>query len=194
MIKKQQLELRYTKNKQSMMQISKDLACSVHTVNYWMDKYGINRRTISEAIYQMHNPDGNPFCVKPITNVDEAKLLGMGLGLYWGEGNKKNKHAIRLGNTDPALMREFMRFLIELFGIDKNKFRFGLQIFSDMAPKDALKYWVSELSINPEQFSKIVVTPSRGEGTYRNKTTNGVLTLHFNNVKLRDIINEMLPR
>lgn len=61
-----------------------------------MDKYQIKRRSISDAIYHKHNPKGDPFKVKPINNIEEAQLLGMGLGLYWGEGNKANKDLVTL--------------------------------------------------------------------------------------------------
>ena len=160
-----------------MMEIAEELGCSVNKVVYWMDQHEIKRRSISDAVYQKHNPLGDPFTIKPIKTMADAKLLGMGIGLYWGEGNKANKHAIRLGNTDVELIKEFMRFLMQLFGVKKDKLRFGLQIFSDINPEEALKFWVDQLGVEPSQFSKIVVTISGSIGTYRNKSEHGVLTV-----------------
>lgn len=159
-----------------------------------MDTYDIPRRSISEAIYQKHNPYGDPFKVKAIKTRDEAKLLGLGLGLYWGEGTKANKHAVRLGNTDPDLLNIFIRFLVELFGVDKDRCRFSLQIFTDINPRLAMDYWTEMLDVKPSQFYKIHVTISGSLGTYRRKSQYGVVTVHFHNKKLRDIINNMLPR
>ena len=91
-------------------------------------------------LYLKHNPHGDPFTVKQITSMSDSKLFGLGIGLFWGEGNKADRHAVRLGNTDPALLRTFMTFLIELFGVDKDDLRFSLQIFSDINPATALNY------------------------------------------------------
>ena len=44
------------------------------------------------------------------------------------------------------------------------------------------------LKISSSQFYKTIITPSRGVGTYKDKFKYGVLTIHFNNKKLRDIL------
>lgn len=115
-------------------------------------------------------------------------LYGLGLGLYWGEGTKSNTNSVRLGNTDPKLIKTFLKFLKLCFQIDENKLRFGLQVFSDMNPNRALHFWVKELGLKQSQFQKVIVTPARSIGTYRQKTQHGVLTVYFNNKKLRNLI------
>jgi hypothetical protein len=193
MIKRNDLEEMYLINRLSLADIAKRLNCSVHKVTYWMDKYKIQKRTISEAIYLKHNPKGDPFSVRPIKTRADAELLGLGLGLYWGEGAKANKYSIRLGNTDPELLKTFIRFLTDLFGVKKDAIRFGLQIFTDIEPEKALNYWVKMLDTKPSQFYKIIVTISGSLGTYRKKSPYGVVTVYYNNKKLRDIIVGMLP-
>ena len=54
-----------------------------------MDKYQIKRRSISDAIYQKNNPDGDPFSIQPIRSLKMAKLYGMGIGLYWEKAIKQ---------------------------------------------------------------------------------------------------------
>lgn len=193
MIAKEQLEKFYLQDKISMMDIALKLDCSVNRVVYWMDKHQIKRRTLSEAIYQRANPNGDPFKVRPIKTLEEARLFGLGMGLYWGEGTKTNKYSVRLGNTDPELIKAFMKFLVELFGVKKERLRFSLQIFSDIDPETALSFWLKELGVEASQFGKIVVTISGSIGTYRKKSEFGVVTVHFHNKKLRDIIVGMLP-
>src|SRR5271157_4776813 len=68
--------------------------------------------------------------------------MKLGIGLYWGEGNKKNIGSIRLGNTNPRLICSFVEFLIKIFGINVPKLRFGLQIFSDIQQAEALNFWL----------------------------------------------------
>ena len=67
--------------------------------------------------------------------------------------------------------------------------RFGLQIFGDMNKRKVINFWKRELGINESQMmKKIVITPHRGIGNYREKTKYGVMTVYFNNRKLRDIL------
>lgn len=113
---------------------------------------------------------------------------GLGMGLYWGEGTKSNLMEVRLGNTDPVLIRIFLTFMQRFFGVQKKDFRFGLQIFSDMNPKEALDFWRRKLRVRTSQFYRVVVTQSGSIGTYRHKNRTGVLTIHYHNKKLRDLL------
>ncbi|MBC7746370.1 hypothetical protein H7Y40_00095 [Pedobacter sp.] len=178
----------------SMSQIARQFNCSDSKIVYWMKKYGIERRSISTAVYQRHNPEGDPFKIPSIKTMEQAELFGIGLGLYWGEGTKANLDSVRLGNTDPKLLKTFIRFLTEIYGVPKEKLRFGLQIFTDIDSEEALRYWIDELGVEASQFYRITVTISGSIGTYRNKSQYGVVTVYCNNKKLRDILVGLLPR
>lgn len=178
----------YTSKKLSVKVIADSFNCSENKITYWLNKYGIKKRSISEAIYIKRNPNGDPFKESKLTSKTEFILYGIGLGLYWGEGTKSNKLSIRLGNTNPNIIKTFLNFLHKIYNIDKNKLKFGLQVFNDMDPIGAKNFWKRELNLKNGQFQKIVITPSRGLGNYRNKTKYGVLTLYYHNKKLRDII------
>lgn len=188
MIKKATLTEMYVTKGLSMHEVALLLRCSENQVVYWMSKHEIKRRSISDAIYLRSNPNGDPFKIKKIETIEDAELLGMGIGLYWGEGNKRSKHSVRLGNTDPGVIKTFIRFLIEICGIDITKLHYGLQIFSDIDPEHALAFWIEQLDTDRSKFGKVVVTPSRSVDSYRIKNQTGVLTVNFHNYKLRDII------
>ena len=185
---KEELEKLYLQEKNSVRVIAERFSCSEQRINYWLAKYGIPKRSISESIYLKNNPNGDPFSFKKPTTLDEAFLFGLGMGLYWGEGNKKNLNTVRLGNTDPRLVKKFIEFLENTYRVKKEKFRFGLQIFSDMSPRSALTFWVKSLRVSEKQFGKVIVTPARSLGTYRHKTRHGVLTVYVSNKKLRDLL------
>lgn len=178
----------YVEQNMSMMQISRKLGCSIHKVAYWMEEYKIKRRSISEAVYLRSNPKGDPFTIKAPATSEELILYGLGIGLYWGEGTKSDLNAVRLGNTDPRIVKSFMVFLTCLCGVDQSKLRFGLQIFSDVNPITALNYWSRALGVKRTQFYRPVITRSGSIGTYRNKNKYGVVTIRFGNTKLRDKI------
>lgn len=188
MIEESFLVDKYVIKKMSVREIATILDCSENKVNYWLQKFQIKKRTISEAVYQKNNPDGDPFQNKDFSSKADWFLYGLGLGLYWGEGTKANKNSVRLGNTDPDLILSFLKFLEEIYKIDKNKLKFGLQIFSDCPQDKALKYWTSKLRVPASAFYKVVVTQSGKIGNYRHKNQYGVLTVYFSNTKLRDMI------
>lgn len=194
MISKETLDTLYSKKKLSMKQIALQLDCSVNKVSYWMKYYNITRRSISESVYLQHNPSGDPFVfTRPSTN-EEYFLFGLGLGLYWGEGTKANKYSVRLGNADPKLIIYFILFLESFFKISRKDMRFGVQVFNIMDSADVLAFWSKKLKVPKQHFMKVVVTEKRGNGTYRRKIEHGVLTVYYNNKKMRDILNQEIEK
>ena len=188
MLSKTLLKKLYVQKRISSAEIAKQLKCSAHKVNYWLEKFNIPKRTISEAIYNKANPNGDPFSFRKPHTPAERFLYGLGIGLYWGEGTKRNKNSVRLGNSDPMLVKRFMDFLSVIYNVKKQKLTFGLQIFGDMNASRTLAFWIKSLGVHRSQFYKPIVTPHRGVGNYRRKTQYGVMTVYFNNKKLRDII------
>jgi len=188
MIDKGILKLFYIEQKKSVNQIASEIGCSQNKVTYWLQKYGIHRRSISEAVYIRSNPQGDPFLYRTPKCNEDWFLYGLGLGLFWGEGNKMNKNSVRLGNTDADLIKFFLFFLKKIYNIDESKLRFGLQLFNDIPKRKALTYWSRALNVSVDQFQKIVVTKSVRSGTYTKKSEYGVLTVYFSNTKLRDTI------
>lgn len=185
---KKVLERRYLHDKKSVHDIAKEFRCSDGKINYWLEKHSIQKRSISEAIYTKHNPDGDPFSLKTPQTGKDFFLFGLGLGLYWGEGTKKSLGQVRLGNTDPYLVRSFILFLRKAYVIDDTRLHFGLQIFSDMDQSKEERFWQDFLKVSPKKFFKTINTRSGSVGTYREKSKHGVLTVYFNNKKLRDIL------
>src|SRR3989338_5997361 len=145
MLEKDKIFELYHKKGKSMQEIADILGCSLHKVAYWMEKHEIKSRSRSDATYLKRNPDGDPFKLIPPKNLKDSELFGLGLGLYWGEGTKASKDSIRLGNTDPFLIKKFMDFLIRFFSIEKNDMHFGLQIFTDINSSKAMDFWIKKL-------------------------------------------------
>jgi hypothetical protein len=182
----------YVTEKRSVNQIALLAKCSQNKINYWLTKHNIKKRSISDAIYQLKNPHGDPFSLKNPKNIQEAILFGMGLGLYWGEGAKRGVGGVRLGNTDAKLIKTFICFLETTFAVNRKSLRFGLQIFDDIEPKKALRYWTSTLNVQKSQFYKVIISKIRGAGTYKYKSENGVLMVYFNNTRLKALICKMI--
>jgi len=183
----------YLEEKKSTFDIAALLHCSENKINYWLKKFGISKRSISEAIYLKKNPNGDPFVFRMPKTREEAILFGMGIGLYWGEGTKANGNTVRLGNSDPKLIRKFMDFLVTFFAVDERDFRYHLHIFTDIDIKKACQFWMDELGIEENQFYKPTITRTGKLGTYRHKSEYGVLTIYYGNIKLRNKLIEIVP-
>ena len=191
MIPRETLEKLY-KSGNSMGDISKKLGKSPHQVVYWMDKHNIPRRSPSEATYIKRNPHGDPFRIKTNLLSEEAYLKGLGLGIFWGEGDKNNRLGIKVGNSSPRLIKKFIEFLTKICGVSREKLYFNLIVFNDSDPNEALKFWVDQLNVSPDRFGKVTVIPPQGKGTYKKKSRYGVLTVACFNVKLKKWFDEQI--
>lgn len=185
---KVKLKKLYLKKKLSSNEIAKICGCSEHKVNYWLSKFGIQKRTISEATYQKYNPGGDPFSFVSPRGNEEMFLFGLGLGLFWGEGSKKDSSTLKICNSDPDLIKKFIAFLVEIYNIDKSRLKFQLQIYKDLDIGEVVKFWSGFLKVRDSQFYKTTILTRGGLGTYHTKMKYGVLILHFHNVKLKDLI------
>lgn len=190
MIDRKLLETVYNSGK-SLTETAKKINCSPNKVVYWMKKYNIKRRGHSESAYIKQNPNGDPFVLKDVEKLNRGELIlyGLGLGIYWGEGNKASGcRSLRVTNSDPGLIRIFLKFMKEIFSLDDKRFSFSIVSFNDIKPEVARSYWSKELGISPERFGKITVVPSQGRGTYKKKSKFGICTAQGNNTKLRDLV------
>ena len=182
------LENLYLIKKLSSAAIAKKYNCSETKINYWLAFHKIQKRTISEAIYQKNNPKGDPFLFNPPKTLHQMFLFGLGLGLFWGEGTKRNIYAVRLSNSDPKLIKKFIDFLVSIYNVDKTKLRFQLQIYDDLNLNELITFWTKYLSVKNTQFYKTTILKRRGNGTYLKKMKFGVIIISFGNVKLRNLI------
>lgn len=176
----------------SMMQISKKLHVSPNKISYWMNKYNITRRRINEALYKKYNPQGNPFKIKKIMSTTDTFQFGLGLGIYWGEGNKADKYSIRVGTTDAQMILTFRRFLSNICGVSKEKFKYSLMVFKNASINNAKAFWTKTLQIKSLQLGKITRISPMGKGTYKKISNFGVCTIYVYNIKLKKWLMDQL--
>ena len=177
-----------------MSEIAQLMEYSLHKVAYWMGKYNIKRRSRSDASYIKHNPNGDPFKIKHSLTTNEKFLLGLGIGIYWGEGTKTSIHSLRVANTDPGILRSFKKFLIDICQLKIDKISYSIICFNDTEPETAREYWSQEMMILPEKFGKITQIPKQGKGTYKRKSKYGVCTLQASNIKLRSWVMSQIEK
>lgn len=75
-----------------------------------------------------------------------------GLMLYAAEGDKKNRSTIALANTDPTLIRFFIRWLHEHLAIPREKMRVELHLYESMDIEAEKAYWRDITGLSQDQF------------------------------------------
>ena len=161
-LSKEVLEELYNEQRLSMAEIAERLGCSPNKVAYWMIKYGIPRRDISDAIYEKRNPDGDPFEIQESLSDDERELFQLVVGLYIGEGNKKRGDEASISNSDPRVIRAFIRFVCDICGVNREDLFVSLNIYDDVETEDVLVYWEEVTELPRSQFHKPVVRSKQG--------------------------------
>lgn len=78
-------------------------------------------------------------------------LLAM---LYLGEGFKKTRSHIGLGNSNPEIALMFVKLLKVLYNVKDKKFRCDLHLRLDQNEKNEKEYWSNKLGISQDQFRK----------------------------------------
>lgn len=194
LIPRTELQQLYLVEKRSMYDIAKNLNCSIHKVEYWLEKYKIARRNRSDANYAKYNPDGDPFQIKENLSLEEERLFFLAIGLYWGEGGKTVNYSTRLCNSDPHLIIIFYKFLTTICQIKPSKIHFHLQTFKDNNITTARKFWAKKINISPELITTCKPIPSQGKGAYKKISSYGVMTVGVYNTHFRTWMMEQLKK
>lgn len=125
---------------------------------------------------------------KDIGDFSKRELFLLGLFLYWGEGTKAQKGSVALTNTNPAMLKFFLKWL-NLFGVDSKRLKVKLHLYSDMNIKESLDFWSKELKIPISQFRKSYIKKTALKSiSYKNGFGKGTCCVMFDNMDLWEYI------
>jgi len=133
--------------------------------------------------------------IAEMADLSKKDLLILGSALYWAEGYKKLKtrngkevthHGVSLTNSDPFLVKIFLRFLREYCNVPEEKIKAGLRIFEHHNADEILKFWQKETKILSSNFGKIYRGISISSQRKRpfNRLPYGVIQINVNNTAL----------
>lgn len=74
--------------------------------------------------------------------------------LYLAEGSKSKRGSLMFGNSDPEIVRLFMKLLRQSYVVDETKFRCTLQCRADQDIVTVEKFWAKITKIPLKQFYK----------------------------------------
>ena len=86
-----------------------------------------------------------------VQTLTERDVAMFALGLYAGEGSK-TQNCVSMANTNPSLLRVFVRWLRNDFDIDESRLRCRLYLHVGLDLVGATRFWSDVLAIPPTQF------------------------------------------
>src|SRR3989344_4686983 len=110
-------------------------------------------------------------------------LLILGAALYWGEGTKyigKNPSLI-FTNSDPDMIRVYMRFLREALCLDESLIKAGIHIHPYIDKRKAKCYWAKISGLPKDLFYivNVISSASKGKRSPR-KLPYGIVVIKVN--------------
>lgn len=95
---------------------------------------------------------------KQIQELSERELWLLGIVAYWCEGTKQKENNVSQGvifaNSDPFLLKLFMKWLREICKIQEDQIIFSIYIHKNANSQEAISYWSEELQIPEVKFGK----------------------------------------
>ena len=106
-------------------------------------------------------------------------LFFLGLGLYWGEGNKNKSNEIGIVNSDPRILRVSITWFKKYYRISPNELKFRLTINEEFKSreKEFIDYWVSKLDIDLKHFTKTSFIKASHKRVYSDDSYRGTLRI-----------------
>lgn len=95
--------------------------------------------------------------LRDLTERDKLILL---LGLYWGEGTKKDFGII---NSDPHLIQTFI-FCLGSIGINSDRLTISIRIHSDVDLDAAKSFWISKTNLPENSIRGIEIIEGKKKG------------------------------
>jgi len=106
--------------------------------------------------------------------------------LYWAEGTLKGT-TVDFVNSDPQMVKVFLRFLREVCGVDNSRLRIYLYAYAYQDLNKLKSYWSSLTGVPLSQFTKPYVRIGN-VNTCGRKLLYGLVHVRYNDKKLLENI------
>jgi predicted transcriptional regulator len=107
-------------------------------------------------IVQLENKEIIKNAIKQVSSLTKRELMLIGAALYWGEGYKRqdkiSSPCVRFVNSDPAMIKLFLKFLHEIMLIPKEKIRADIRIHPNIKKKITVNFWSRITNIKKAGF------------------------------------------
>lgn len=189
----------------SYSQIKEKIKVSKSTLSGWLSGMPLSEKRIREL------RDFSPQRIERYRNTmqkkREARLLGVyhkvskdigkfskrdlflgGLFLYWGEGTKMKNCSVEFTNTNPDMIKFFLKWL-QFLGVKKERLKIKLHLYADMKTEKGIDFWSKKLKIHRRQFIKPYIKKTYLTSiNYKTGFGKGTCCVMFHNRDLREYI------
>lgn len=206
-LKQKAIELR--KKNYSYSQIKNKIGVSKSTLSSWLKEYPLSEKEIkrlrdNSAIriekyrntMQQKKTNRREKVYKEISkylgNFKERDYYLAGLFLYLGEGLKTQEYTISVANTNPVVLKFFIKWL-EILGADRKKIRVKLNLYLNMSSDREMNYWIKELGLSRKHFLKPYIKNSKSDKiNYSNSFGHGTCNVTYHNRDIADKVKMCL--
>lgn len=152
----------------SYNQIRTLLQTSKSTLSDWLHDYPLTKEQlhslqhnqISIERYRETRLRKKELRLKKIYEIQKQKIFPLslrdifiaGMFLYWGEGTKTRNAEIGVSNTDPSIIKFFIRWATSCLGVLKNQMVVRLHLYNDMNINKEIEFWSKKIGIPRSQF------------------------------------------
>ena len=180
--------MRAYKRGKTAKEIDHELGASIDMVYYFMRKHNIVRRTPAASNKLGFAKKPPTFKLKKVLNKNDKQLKLIGVAIYWAEGYKSEKAVcVDLANSDPDMIRVFMKFLRNVCGIDEKKLRVLLYCHDQQKIPELIAYWSRLTKISPKFFTKPYV-PKRSSSSNHREMSYGLIHVRYYDKKLLQLL------
>jgi transposase len=194
------------KQGKSYSQIKNILGLSKSTLSVWLRNYPLSKQRIQELrdwneqrIEKYRETMRKKRQARLDKTYDEQKKIILpltkreffiaGLMLYWGEGEKTKLQGVGVSNTDPSVIKFFIRWVAMSLSSPKNKIKIQLHLYNDMNIKKELNYWSRTLNIPLKQFNRPYIKKTSSDRiNHKGSFGHGTCNARIGNVLLAEKI------
>ena len=122
----------------------------------------------------------------------QHRLKIAGIMLYWAEGTQDGC-TVDLANSNPWIIKVFLKFLREICGVDERRLRVYLYAYEYQNIEELKGYWAKVTGINIDRFTKPYIRQGNINKSGR-KMHYGLVHIRYNDKKLLGIIRNWINK
>ncbi len=189
----------------SIGDISKLLGKQKSTISYWCKNVSLSQSQIDRLVQKSKTSGMKAILLNSKKAQDKRKLnltkyseLGkndlktisdrdlfiLGIGLYWGEGYKNGNDEFGFTNSDPVIIKTFIKYLEKIHRINHDDFilRVSINKIHRKREGEIIKFWSKITNTSSNQFTKTSFLESKPAKKFSdNKKYYGTLRIKIRN-------------
>lgn len=185
----------------SYAEIRKRLGVPKSTLSYWLRELPLSEKRILELRYQARKKseasrerfrltmrkkkelkDRRVYekYKKRFAKLSKETFFIAGLMFYSAEGDKKNQYRLSFANTDPKIIKFFIRWLNECLAVPKKKIKATLHLYENMDIEKEKEFWKNKLGLQENQFYKASIRKlQKSSFSYRESYRHGTCSIYI---------------